>query len=137
MDLALAQQVRARAAEACEYCRLPQSSSPTLTFPIDHIIAQQHRGPTILGNLALSCLNCNSHKGPNLTGIDPKTKKLTRLFHPRRHRWGYHFRYDGAILVGRTAIGRTTIAVLNMNNPEVVKGREELIAEGLFSLSDE
>jgi hypothetical protein len=31
------------------------------------------------------------------------------LYHPRRHKWDYHFCFDGARLIGRTAIGRTTL----------------------------
>jgi hypothetical protein len=34
--------------------------------------------------------------------------------------------------VGKTAIGRTTIAVLAMNDPAVIEVREALIDEGLF-----
>src|SRR5207248_11129674 len=100
---------------------------------IDHIIAEVHGGRTAASNLALSCLHCNRHKGPNLSGIDPQTRLLTRLFHPRRHSWSYHFRWDGARLRGRTAIGRTTIRVLRIDAPLRVMLREELIAAGLFS----
>jgi hypothetical protein len=55
-----------------------------------------------------------------------------RLFHPRRHKWSYHFHWDGPILVGRTAIGRVTVQVLAMNDPDMVRIRESLIAEGIF-----
>jgi len=34
---------------------------------IDHIIADQHKGATTLDNLALACLPCNNHKGPNIS----------------------------------------------------------------------
>jgi hypothetical protein len=54
-------------------------------FEIDHIIARKHRGPTAAGNLAESCYYCNVYKGPNLTGRDPATGKVTKLYHPRRH----------------------------------------------------
>ena len=57
---------------------------------------------------------------------------MTRLFHPRRHKWDWHFRYDGPVLIGRTAIGRTTIRVLQINCEEAMTLRESLIAEGLF-----
>src|SRR5262249_49097443 len=67
------------------------------------------------------------HKGPNLAGIDPTTGKLTRLFHPRRHKWSWHFRWDGPRLVGRTAIGRAIVAVLGMNLPHRVALRADLI----------
>lgn len=58
MDEALASQVRQRAGNACEYCRLHQAFYPTVPFPIDHVIARQHGGRTTLSNLALSCLHC-------------------------------------------------------------------------------
>jgi hypothetical protein len=132
MDVLLAQEVRRRAGDACEYCRMPQANYPTVAFPIDHIRARQHGGRTTLANLALSCLHCNSHKGPNIAGIDPATNKLTKLFNPRRHKWAKHFRWSGPYLVGRTAVGRVTIAVLALNHPDVVEVREALIEEGLF-----
>jgi hypothetical protein len=57
MDESLVQEVRRRANHACVYCRVPEAYYPTVPFPIDHIIARQHRGPTALSNLALSCLH--------------------------------------------------------------------------------
>jgi len=57
---------------------------------------------------------------------------LTPLFNPRRHKWTHHFRYDGAMLVGRTAIGRTTIEVLRINLPNLVTLREVLMEDGSF-----
>jgi 5-methylcytosine-specific restriction endonuclease McrA len=81
MDIATEELVRRRAGYACEYCRLPERFS-RLTFSVDHVIARQHRGPTIESNLALACGFCNRHKGPNIAGIDPQTKQMTRLFHP-------------------------------------------------------
>jgi hypothetical protein len=137
MDESLAEEVRERAGHRCEYCRMPQTFYPTVTFPVDHIIAQQHGGPTVASNLALSCLHDNSHKGPNIAGIDPKTGKLTALFNPRRHKWAKHFRWAGPLLVGRTAIGRVTVVVLAMNDPDAVKAREELIEEGVFPPADD
>jgi len=77
MDESLDRVVRQRAAHACEYCRMPQAYYPTIPFPIDHIIARQHDGPTAPPNLALSCLHCNSHKRPNIAGLDPRTRKPT------------------------------------------------------------
>jgi hypothetical protein len=137
MDETSAEQVRQRANHACEYCHMPRGFYPTVPFPIDHIIAQQQGGPTVLGNLALSCLHDNSHKGPNIAGLDPVTKKLTKLFNPRRHKWARHFRWNGIHLRGRTAIGRVTVAVLAMNDPAVIEVRQALFQEGLFpSVSD-
>lgn len=129
----LASRVRARAKECCEYCRLPSSSSP-LTFHIEHVIARQHDGETTFGNLALSCPDCNLHKGSNIAGRDKIKKKriLTPLFNPRRHRWGKHFHWDGPRLIGLTAIGRTTIRILAMNAPKMLMIRQALIDEGVF-----
>jgi HNH endonuclease len=131
MDATLERLVRTRAAERCEYCHLPQDGT-RVPLEIDHVIARKHRGRTLPSNLALSCYYCNVYKGPNLTGRDLLTGKVTRLFHPRRHKWSYHFRFDGSILVGRTAIGRTTIDVLKMNHPQLVALRDLLIAAGIF-----
>jgi hypothetical protein len=115
----------------CEYCRMPQQFDP-LAFQIDHIIAQQHNGPTIAENLALSCFADNHHKGPNIAGIDPDSGRMERLFHPRTDSWPDHFEWRGAILFGRTSVGRTTIAVLRINLPHHVAHRTALIDEGVF-----
>jgi hypothetical protein len=132
MDEATREMVRRRAGHRCEYCRLHQDDDPLFTFHIEHVIAKQHRGTDSPANLALCCHQDNLHKGPNLAGIDPRTKKLVRLFNPRRHKWGRHFRWDGPVLVGRTATGRATVDVLAMNLPARVRLREELIAAGRF-----
>ena len=103
-----------------------------MPFQVDHIVARKHGGRTIGSNLALACLYCNRFKGPNIAGIDPATHKLCRLFHPRLHRWDWHFRWNGATLIGRTAIGRTTIRVLEINGEPALLLRESLMAEGIF-----
>jgi hypothetical protein len=128
---ALRQFVCQRAGERCDYCRLPRAVC-SIPFDIDHIIARQHGGKTVAGNLAFACFYCNSSKGPNLSGIDNLTRKLVRLYHPRRHQWSYHFRWDGPRLVGKTPIGRATVVVLGINGPLEVALRESLIREGLF-----
>ena len=132
MDRSLAEEVRERAGHACEYCRMPQSCYPTVPFPIDHIIARQHGGETKSDNLALSCLHDNTRNGPNIAGIDPMTRRISRLFNPRRDKWERHFAWEGALLIGKTAVGRTTIAVLVMNHPDAVAVRQSLIEEGRF-----
>ncbi len=131
MDAELEQLVWQRARACCEYCRMSQVYEE-LTLEIDHVIPEKHGGPTRLGNLALSCFLCNSFKGYDLAGIDPKTKKIAKLFNPRRHKWDRHFRWDGALLIGRTAIGRTPIVVLRINLDYRVAHRQELIEEGVL-----
>ena len=115
MKPALRNLVRRRARFRCEYCGVHQHADPLLTFHVEHIIARQHGGLTDEANLCLSCHHCNLHKGTNLSGIDPLTGKLVRLFHPREQAWVEHFRNHGAIIVGRTPIGRVTANLLAMN----------------------
>lgn len=114
MNRDLARQVRERAEDRCEYCRIPQFALP-LPFQIDHIIAGQHQGETELPNLALACPHCNRYNGPNIAGMDPLTGQLVRLFHPRVDRWTDDFELDGPRIVGKTPVGRATVQVLSMN----------------------
>jgi hypothetical protein len=123
--------VRLRPGGVCEYCRLPEAASH-LPFPMDHIIARQHGGRSDDLNLALVCPECNLHKGPNIAGLDPETGELTRLFHPRQDRWTSHFRWVGALLVGQTAVGRTTIYVIDANSPNRLSLRHALMLAGTF-----
>lgn len=132
MDTALRTLVWQRAGGRCEYGRLHQEEAPYFPFQVEHVIAKQHGGPDTAGNLALACHHCNLHKGPNLTGIDPKTRKVVRLFHPRRHRWARHFRWVGAVVEGLTPTGRATVRVLAMNHRDRIALRELLIGEGRF-----
>ena len=132
MKEALRDQVRQRAGLRCEYCCVHQDQDPFYTFPVDHVIAQQHRGATTLENLALSCFRCNSHKGPNIASIDRVTSEMVPLFHPRRDAWSEHFEWNGAVLVGLTPIGRATVELLAVNHPDYVLLREALIIEGTF-----
>jgi hypothetical protein len=127
----LDRRVRARAKGLCEYCQLPQSVYPW-AFQVDHIIARQHGGKTQTSNLALACPRCNRNKGPNIAGLDGKTRQLVPLYHPRRDRWAEHFRWRGPRLLGRTSVGRATIRVLGINHPDIVSLRRELITEGIF-----
>jgi hypothetical protein len=103
-----------------------------LRFHIDHVIAKQHRGATAFANLALCCSYCNAHKGTNIAGIDPVTRRLVPLFNPRREKWSEHFRFVGGKIVSSTAVGRATILVLAMNAPTNVEARALLISDGLM-----
>lgn len=126
MDAATKQLVRGRAGGTCEYCLARQADDPFLRFQIEHIIAVQHGGSDDPDNLALACPHCNQHKGPNLTGLDPFDGALTRLFDPRRQRWEDHFAVRGPLVMGLTAVGRTTVRVLNMNAQRRVEARANL-----------
>jgi hypothetical protein len=89
-------------------------------------MAKQHGGSDDVDNLALACHRCNLHKGPNLTGIDPQTGQIASLFHPRRDRWSDHFIFEGTRIIGISAVGRTTVEVLNMNDARRLELRAEI-----------
>jgi 5-methylcytosine-specific restriction endonuclease McrA len=112
--------VRRRAGNRCEYCLLLQEDSPLASLHVEHIVPRKHGGGDDPDNLALACIDCNLHKGSNLTGIDPKTGEIERLFHPRRDSWDDHFERQGNSIVGKTAIGRATVQVLSMNSDDQI-----------------
>ncbi len=130
MDAALRDLVRERANKRCEYCRFPDEFS-RLTFHTDHIIPQKHGGDSSAENLAWACFDCNVFKGANLSGIDPSTRRMVRLFNPRGDPWHLHFRWNEAELTGVTAIGRATISVLKINSPMAIVSRRWLMSEGI------
>jgi len=123
--------VRRRAGNRCECCLLRQEHSD-LTHHVEHIVARQHGGSEELDNLALACHRCNLRKGPNLTGIDPLTKELVALFHPRRNLWHDHFHVHTVRIEGATSTGRATVQVLAMNDARRLDLRQELVGRGDF-----
>lgn len=100
---------------------------PLVTFHVDHILPRKHGGGDGDDNLALACFHCNLHKGPNLTGIDPDTGAIVLLFHPRHEVWDEHFFAQGAMIMGKTPVGRATARVLDMNTPTRLELRLELM----------
>jgi hypothetical protein len=68
--------------------------------------------------------------GPNLSGVDPETGNVERIFDPRHQSWQDHFEFRGALIAGLTAVGRTTVDVLAMNERRRVHLRADLIAQG-------
>lgn len=130
MSPALREQVRHRAGNRCEYCRLHQQHDDSHPFHVEHINPRKHGGTGDFENLALACHHCNLHKGTNLTGRDPDTNEIIRLFDPRRDRWTEHFKFASSRIVGVTAIGRTTAWVMQMNSDDRVELRTILIELG-------
>lgn len=80
-------------------------------------------------NLCLSCSNCNFSKGIATRAHDPVTQTDVPLFNPRTELWKAHFEWiDGGLrLAGKTPIGRATILRLKMNQPRVIRARENWI----------
>ena len=123
----LRERVRSRAGGRCEYCHIPDGLALYAAFHLEHIVAKQHGGTNDLDNLAWSCQHCNLHKGTNLSGVDPLTEQVARLFNPRQQSWKRHFERFGPLLAGRTQTGRATVAVLKINDPPHVEVRQTAI----------
>jgi hypothetical protein len=124
------EQVRLRAGQRCEYCRMLEAYSPR-SFHVDHIIpVRRHRGSEGLENLAWACTRCNTNKASDIATYDIETGQLTPLYNPRTQNWNDHFAMDGALIVGKTTIGRVTARLLQMNTAIQINTRQILIAMG-------
>ena len=64
--------------------------------------------------------------GIGFNETDPDTGELTPLFNPRSDAWSEHFAWDGVWLRGKTAIGRATVTVLDINHVDSLAVREAL-----------
>lgn len=127
-----------RAGNCCEYCRLGQDSQ-VATFPVDHVIPRCRAGHTELANLALACPRCNARKWIDVEAPDSETGVIVPLFNPRTQRWQDHFRWSAAdptIIEPITAIGRATVAQLDLNSTQHVAIRSLLVTLGLHPLSE-
>lgn len=131
MDQATRALVWTRAGGRCEYCRVHQDHVE-LTHHVEHIVSKKHGGPDDPSNLCVACERCNLFKGSDLTGIDPVTGEVERLFNPRTQAWAEHFELRGPLIVGLTPAGRTTVRVLSMNAGQRLQLRAALIAHGLY-----
>lgn len=126
-------EVARRAGHRCEYCHLP-TRGQVATFPIDHILPKSAGGSNELHNLALTCPHCNAHKGTDTSATDPDTGETGPFFDARRDTWGDHFEWsrESGELIGRTAMGRATVAGLKINAPTMIALRKLLAEVGLF-----
>jgi len=93
-------------------------TTPHWPLSRSNTFARGRGGTDDLGNLALACIDCNLHKGPNLSGIDPKTGKVVELFNPRVQQWEDHFEWEEIHIYGKTDTGRATVTVLAMNSED-------------------
>jgi len=103
-------------------------------FEVDHIIPVVQEGGEADTNLALACRSCNLGKAAHASGIDPETRVEVRLFDPRQEVWERHFQADprSGEIRGLTAIGRATVAQLEMNSRLQVAARQQWMRLGLF-----
>ena len=132
MPSPIRQFVRERAESRCEYCRFRERHLPFWPFHLDHIVARQHLGLDDPANLAWACQRCNLRKGTNLTGVDPDSSQIVRLFDPRADCWEEHFTLRDGRIVGLTPTGRATAWLLQMNVEERIELRSVLMRDGLW-----
>jgi HNH endonuclease len=127
----LRQQIILAADFRCEYCK---SSSQITGIPlvIDHVFPRSLGGDDDSENLAAACYRCNLIKGTKVYGHDVETGQQVLLFNPRLHSWNEHFAWTsgGKNIVGLTAIGRVTVAALQLNNDNLVMARSFWMSAG-------
>lgn len=122
----LRKQIKLRADDRCEYCRM-HADDVFWPHEPDHIIAQKHGGATEAGNLALACFPCNRAKRTDIASVDPQSNTITRLFNPRSDDWDDHFRaHASGRIEPLSAIARATARLLQMNDPSLLQSRSEL-----------
>jgi len=128
----LRKQVIRAARNRCEYCLTLQEMTMA-TFHLDHVIPRSAGGATEFKNLCLSCPFCNAFKGEKWKAQDPLTKRMMKLFNPRRDRWRKHFQWseDGTEIIGLTGRGRSPVAALCMNNQIAQTARSFWVASGI------
>ncbi len=123
--------VMRRADDRCEYCQTGEYNTGQ-PMHIEHITPVADGGSNNADNLCLACSSCNLSKGAATVGHDLVTDQMVPLFNPRQQSWSEHFQWsDGGLRIrGKTPIGRATIARLKMNQPRVIRARQNWIAAG-------
>ncbi|MEI6882781.1 MAG: HNH endonuclease signature motif containing protein [Bacteroidota bacterium] len=123
--------VAERAGFRCEYCRVRQADS-FLAFEIDHIVSQKHGGGSEIENLAYACPHCNAHKGSDLTTFLDSYDDIIPIFNPRTQRWTDHFLPENGLIIELTRIGKGTIKLLQINDPDRIIQRALLEEAGCW-----
>jgi hypothetical protein len=126
-------QVALRAGHRCEYCHAPEVLF-NFPFEVEHIRPVSRGGTDTEKNQALACRSCNLRKATHVGGIDPESEAMVRLFNPRHDLWEEHFQAgpESGEIIGLTAIGRATIARLQMNSEAQMSARRQWMRLGLF-----
>ena len=131
LPLKIRQKIATRAGFRCEYCRVHQDDSNFL-YHIEHIISKKHGGSDDIENLAFACSRCNWKKGSDLGTVLPQESEFVFIFNPRKENWFEHFEIVNGVLVAKTRTGAATIQLLQLNFPDLILERIELIAAGNF-----
>jgi hypothetical protein len=72
-----------------------QNAEPSLAYHVEHIVARQHGRNRRQRKPGFRLLPLQCAQGLNLSGLDPETGALVRLFHPRQDQWDEHFEGRG------------------------------------------
>jgi hypothetical protein len=125
--------VAQRAAHQCEYCRAPEAVF-NMAFEVEHIIPTNRGGRNDESNWARACRSCNVYKSDCIEVFDADTRGIARLFHPRLDLWVDHFSFEKStgLIVGRTPVGRVTVARLQMNRSVQLAARQQWMRLRLF-----
>lgn len=100
---------------------------------IEHIVPLARGGSNDESNLWLACPICNAHKADKTNAVDPLSGVIVALFNPRTQHWSEHFFWsaDGLRIVGHTAVGRATVAALQLDcDPDALLVRAYWVAAG-------
>ena len=132
IPIAIQRAIIALSKDCCEYCIIPAAFA-TDFYNFAHMTPVSKNGRSELENLAKCCSICNGHKHDKIAYFDPLTQQMCRLYHPRQDTWRGHFQWslDELRIVGKTAIGHTTIALLQLNRSNAVNLRKLLKMAGL------
>jgi hypothetical protein len=123
--------VRKRAADRCQYCLMHQSLQGA-TFHIEHVTPRTKGGATNVTNLVLACPSCNLHKADRILATDPESGGSVELFHPLNQTWSEHFVFSAYSIQGLTPVGRATVNALGLNQERRCSIRRAEEKFGLF-----
>lgn len=106
----------------------------TIEFEVEHVTPLASGGDDSQNSLALSCRACNAFKAARREGSDAETGETVPLYHPRRDVWDEHFLVEPEtnLIIGKTPVGRVTLALLRVNSPAQLAARRHWKRLGLF-----
>lgn len=127
----LRQRIAKQAHNRCGYC-LTQEVVSGIPLTMEHIVPKSSGGQSVEENLWLSCRLCNEAKGVRIEAMEMESNQIVPLFNPRTQNWKDHFAWsgDGTLILGRTPIGRATIAALFLNSELRVRARAIWVEAG-------
>ena len=121
-----------RANSRCEYCKIHLENS-FFTFHLEHIISIKHGGKTVQENLALACPICNLNKGSDVATFIEDIEVMIRFYNPRIDKWDEHFTLESTgFISSKSIIGNATVKILNLNHPDSIIERREMIRLNLI-----